>query len=92
MTLVLNLQDKEGELFPKDDNEKLLYQSVDHVDTWRAMEKCVEKGLIRSIGLSNFNSKQIQHVLDNCTIKPVINQVDNWLSMTHLFFLNKLHY
>ena len=39
---LLNLQDKEGELFPKDDNEKLLYQSVDHVDTWRAMEKCVD--------------------------------------------------
>ncbi|XP_046455158.1 aldo-keto reductase family 1 member B1-like [Daphnia pulex] len=72
----ISLIDKEGELFPKDDNDKLLYKSADHVDTWRAMEKCVEQGLVRSIGLSNFNSKQIQHVLDNCKIKPVVNQVE----------------
>ena len=70
-----NLKDIEGELFPKDDNDKMLYKSVDHVDTWRAMEKCVEQGLVRSIGLSNFNSQQIQHVLDHCKIKPVTNQV-----------------
>nr|CAH0103680.1 unnamed protein product [Daphnia galeata] len=61
------------ELFPKDENDKLMFTSVDHVDTWRAMEKCK---LIRSIGLSNFNSKQLQHVLDNCKTKPVINQVE----------------
>jgi aldehyde reductase len=48
---------------------------VDHVETWKAMEKCVELGLVRSIGLSNFNSQQIQHILDNCTIKPTVNQV-----------------
>ena len=69
------IKEKEGELFPKDENEKLMYKLVDHVETWRAMEKCVELGLVRSIGLSNFNSQQIQRILDNCKIKPVVNQV-----------------
>ena len=30
---------------------------------------------VRSIGVSNFNSKQLQRILDICEIKPVTNQV-----------------
>jgi len=44
---------------------------------WKAMEMCVEQGLATSIGVSNFNSRQIQAVLDTCTIKPVTNQVES---------------
>lgn len=40
------------------------------------MEQLVKKGYVRSIGLSNFNSAQIQRILDNCEIKPVTNQVE----------------
>ncbi len=39
------------------------------------MEELVDEGLVRSIGVSNFNSKQIQRVLDNCRIPPAVNQV-----------------
>lgn len=35
----------------------------------------VEKGFAKSIGLSNFNQKQIQRVIDNCTILPANLQV-----------------
>lgn len=49
---------------------------LDILDTYKAMEKLVEKGLVRSIGLSNFNSEQITHILNGCTIKPVMNQVE----------------
>ena len=67
---------QEGDdLFPKGEDGKLLYKQVNHIETWQALEKCVESGLVRSIGLSNFNSQQIQQILDNCKIKPVINQV-----------------
>lgn len=47
----------------------------DYVDTWKGMEECVRLGLTKSIGLSNFNSQQVQRVLDAATIKPVMNQV-----------------
>lgn len=40
------------------------------------MEELVKKGMVRSIGLSNFNSEQIAHVLKSCAIKPVMNQVE----------------
>lgn len=39
------------------------------------MEKLVEKGLVRSIGLSNFNSRQIDDVLSVASIKPTVLQV-----------------
>nr|CAH7752802.1 unnamed protein product [Callosobruchus chinensis] len=47
-----------------------------YVDTWKALEECVRKGLTKSIGLSNFNSKQIERVLSIATIKPVMDQVE----------------
>ena len=52
-----------------------MVKKVNHQETWKAMEKCVELGLVRSIGLSNFNSKQIEHVMNGCSIKPAVNQV-----------------
>lgn len=39
------------------------------------MEKLVDLGLVKSIGVSNFNSQQIERLLANCRIKPVANQV-----------------
>lgn len=33
-------------------------------------------GLVKNIGLSNFNSQQIQQVYDNSTIKPSVLQVE----------------
>ncbi|KAG8259870.1 hypothetical protein J6590_004996 [Homalodisca vitripennis] len=43
-------------------------------DVWRQMETCVSRGLVRSIGVSNFNSNQLQRILDIANIKPVVNQ------------------
>ncbi|GJQ72881.1 hypothetical protein Trydic_g1529 [Trypoxylus dichotomus] len=48
----------------------------DYIDTWKGMEECVDLGLTKSIGLSNFNSKQVQRVLDSARIKPVMNQIE----------------
>lgn len=67
---------EDGELFPKDDSEKILFSSVDFLDTWRVMEELVDAGLAKSIGLSNFNKAQTQRVLDNCRIRPAVNQVE----------------
>ena len=71
----MNVKDRDGELFPKDEDGKFIYSDVDYVDTYKAMEALVDKGLTKAIGLSNFNSKQIQQILDVCTFKPVVNQV-----------------
>ncbi|KAJ9598308.1 hypothetical protein L9F63_010986, partial [Diploptera punctata] len=61
---------------PKDDKDKVIFSKVDYVDTWKAMENCVDIGLTKSIGLSNFNSEQIKRVLKVAKIKPAVNQIE----------------
>ncbi|KAK6484410.1 aldo-keto reductase family 1 member A1-B-like isoform X1 [Huso huso] len=72
--------------FPKSDDGTLLYDHIDYKETWRAMEKLVEKGLVRAIGLSNFNSRQIDDVITIATIKPAVLQVEchPYLAQTEL--------
>lgn len=53
-----------------------LTEDIDYVDTWKAMEDLVKTGKVKSIGVSNFNAFQLQRILDNCTIKPVNNQLE----------------
>jgi len=84
---------EDGELFPTDANGKVQYSDVDYLDTWKEMEKLVEAGLAKSIGVSNFNSKQIDRLFANCTIKPVTNQVEchPYLNQNKLAAHNKKH-
>jgi diketogulonate reductase-like aldo/keto reductase len=44
-------------------------------DTWKEMEKLVDKGLVKAIGLSNFNISQIQEIMKEARIKPSHLQV-----------------
>lgn len=67
---------EDGDLFPNDDGGKIQFSSVDFVDTWREFEKAVDAGLVKSIGISNFNKAQTQRLLENSRIKPVTNQIE----------------
>lgn len=49
---------------------------MDYIDTWKAMERLVELGWVKSIGVSNFNSEQIARLLTVAKISPVVNQVE----------------
>ena len=43
---------------------------------WEGMEKCVEIGLTKSIGVSNFNAQILLDLCSYAKILPVINQVE----------------
>ncbi|XP_052755298.1 aldo-keto reductase family 1 member B1-like [Galleria mellonella] len=70
-------KEEAGSLFPVDANGKLQFSNVDFVDTWKEMEGLVRDGLVRSIGVSNFNRRQLERVLQAATIKPVTNQIES---------------
>ncbi|OXV05676.1 hypothetical protein Egran_06555 [Elaphomyces granulatus] len=44
--------------------------------TWAAMEKLVEQGKTRLIGVSNFSSPKLKRLLKTAKIHPVVNQVE----------------
>ena len=63
-------------MFPRHPNNDVIFDDSYFVDTWGEMEKAVDQGLVKSIGVSNFNEEQIQNILNICRIKPVVNQVE----------------
>ncbi|KAK6635422.1 hypothetical protein RUM44_000673 [Polyplax serrata] len=64
------------EYFPRDSEGFIITSDTDYLDTWKEMEKCVDLGLARSIGVSNFNASQLDRVVTNARILPVTNQVE----------------
>ena len=44
--------------------------------TWAAMENLVEKGLVKNIGVANFNAALLLQLLQTAKIKPAVNQIE----------------
>lgn len=55
----------------------ILHQpSGNYIAGYRQLEKAYKEGKLRAIGISNFNKKEIQEILDNCEIVPALIQVE----------------
>ncbi|KAL8049887.1 hypothetical protein ABFX02_06G048200 [Erythranthe guttata] len=52
------------------------FDKLDMETTWAGMEKCLEMGLCRGIGVSNFSSKKIENLLTFASVTPALNQVE----------------
>uniref|UniRef100_A0A6J0U683 Aldo-keto reductase family 1 member D1 isoform X3 n=1 Tax=Pogona vitticeps TaxID=103695 RepID=A0A6J0U683_9SAUR len=65
-------------IYPLDENGKWLYHETDLCATWEALEACKEAGLTKSIGVSNFNRRQLEMILNKPDLKykPVSNQIE----------------
>ncbi|KAJ1652228.1 hypothetical protein IWQ61_007388 [Dispira simplex] len=54
----------------------VLDKNVTILETWRGMEKLVELGKVKNIGVSNFSISQLEHLLEHAKIRPAVVQVE----------------
>lgn len=47
----------------------------ENIEVWKALEEAYKAGKARSIGVSNFQIHDLENILKNCEIKPMVNQV-----------------
>merc|ERR1712019_36575 len=71
-------------------NSDLKQLNVDYIDlmlihspiglscagTWGVLEDYVAQGKLKAIGVSNFNAKQMQNIMDKGTIPIAVNQIE----------------
>lgn len=52
------------------------YIHEDYMETWRAMEKLADEGLVRNIGTSNMTKPKMELLLRDCRIRPAVNEME----------------
>jgi aldehyde reductase len=61
---------------PKDEQGRPKFSKTPLIDTWREMENLVDAGLIKSIGVSNFNNQTLVDIYQGSRIQPAVNQIE----------------
>jgi len=63
---------------PRDENGQVIYDSgVTLVETWRALERLVDDGHCKAIGLSDVTLEKLREVVGAARIKPAVVQVES---------------
>ncbi len=57
-----------------------------YVGAWRALVEAQQKGLVRSIGVSNFTAPLLEEIIADTGVSPVVNQVEMhpWFNQSDL--------
>src|SRR6201985_1225061 len=63
---------------PRDERGQVIYDSgVTLVETWHALERLVDEGHCRSIGLSDITLEKLREIVAAARIKPAVIQVES---------------
>ena len=47
----------------------------ENIQVWKALEDAYKEGKVKAIGVSNFLVDDLENILNNCEIKPMVNQI-----------------
>lgn len=47
-----------------------------YVETWKAFERLYDEGVVKAIGVSNFQEHHLDHLLASAKEKPTVNQIE----------------
>ena len=47
----------------------------ENIEVWKALEEAYKEGKVKAIGVSNFLIDDLENIMNNCEIKPMVNQV-----------------
>lgn len=67
---------KKGIDYPTRKEEFLNDQEAPINSAWEVLEETVEMGLVKHLGVSNFNKRRLRELLNSARIKPEMNQVE----------------
>lgn len=67
---------KPGTDMPSSPSDFVSLDEVPLAETWAALEELKADGLVRHIGVSNFNVPKLQHLLDAGSVAPEMNQLE----------------
>jgi diketogulonate reductase-like aldo/keto reductase len=63
---------------PRDEQGRVIYDpGVTLLETWRALERLVDEGHVRSIGLSDITLEKLREIVSAARIKPSVVQVES---------------
>jgi len=67
---------KKGVLMPSGRDELISLDEIPLENTWLALQKLKEQGLVKHLGVSNFSISKIQGLINKTGIVPEMNQVE----------------
>ncbi|KAI5812157.1 putative aldehyde reductase I [Pyronema omphalodes] len=80
-----NFQSGENQ-FPQTPAGEIKLADIPISETWGAMEKLLETGKVKAIGVSNFNQRRLEELLKTAKVPPAVNQIEAhpWLQQEEL--------
>ncbi|KAK2737354.1 hypothetical protein FQN57_007532 [Myotisia sp. PD_48] len=59
------------------DGSRDILTGSSHIETYKDMEKLLDTGKVKAIGVCNYSLKYLKELIQQCSIIPAVNQIEN---------------